>query len=471
MRVAIYVRVSTVEQAKEGYSVQEQIKRLTKFCEAHGWIVYKIYIDAGCSGSNTERHELQEMLKAVEAGAVDAVLVYKLDRLSRSQRDTLNLIDRFLKNNVEFISMSESFDTSTPYGRAMIGILATFAQLERDMFRERVEVGKQGRAEEGKFHGGKYAPVGYTYVNGQLVVNEFEAMQIKEAFRMFTSRASVNSICDRLNNAGMTHRNKWSNPAMKYVLQNRSYLGYTKHKDGYYKGQHEPIIDEETFNKAQELFKEREGKAAKAFSHTCYLGGLIWCGKCGARYYKRYVRKNKEGVHNHTYSCYSRTKQNKSQVRDENCKNDHILMDEFDEKIFEMVKSLRTDPNAIVNIQESSRDADTALQIEVMRIKIEEIDEQMSRYADLYAIGNMDMASLKKKVEVLAEDKKGLEGEIAQLSNISSLTNENVIDLSMAFSEALDNGSFDDVKFILSELIEKIVIEDSENIRIHWSFS
>ena len=144
-KVAIYVRVSTQEQAVEGYSISEQIDRLTKFCEAHSWKIYKVYTDPGFSGGNMNRPSLQKLFADCTQKRFDTVLVYKLDRLSRSQKDTLYIIeDLFLTNHVDFISMSENFDTSTPFGRAMIGILSVFAQLER----EQIKDGKDGQSRE-----------------------------------------------------------------------------------------------------------------------------------------------------------------------------------------------------------------------------------------------------------------------------------------------------------------------------------
>lgn len=140
MRVAIYVRVSTIEQARDGYSVQEQIDSLKLYCKAMKWIVVNVYTDAGHSGANTDRPALQDMIKDIEKGLIDKVLVYKLDRLSRSQKDTLELIeDVFLVNNTDFVSMNENFDTSTSFGRAMIGILAVFAQLEREQINQLID--------------------------------------------------------------------------------------------------------------------------------------------------------------------------------------------------------------------------------------------------------------------------------------------------------------------------------------------
>lgn len=147
MKVGLYVRVSTQEQADEGYSVQEQTERLKKYCEAMNWIVYKVYTDPGYSGGNIDRPGFQTMIDDVKAGKIDKVVVYKLDHLSRSQFDTLYLIEKvFLVNDTDFVSMTENFNTSSPLGRAMIGFLAVFAQLEKDKINERMSMGKEARA-------------------------------------------------------------------------------------------------------------------------------------------------------------------------------------------------------------------------------------------------------------------------------------------------------------------------------------
>ncbi|MDG3375034.1 recombinase family protein, partial [Vibrio parahaemolyticus] len=126
-RAALYERVSTTAQAEEGYSIGAQIDRLTKFAESKGYQVVNHYTDAGYTGSKLDRPGLKKMIQDIEHSKIDVVIVFKLDRLSRSQKDTLYLIDDvFLKNNVEFVSMSESFDTSTAYGRAMLGLLSVF---------------------------------------------------------------------------------------------------------------------------------------------------------------------------------------------------------------------------------------------------------------------------------------------------------------------------------------------------------
>ena len=169
LRGACYVRVSTENQL-ENYSIEEQLDRLKSYCRAKDISVVKYYTDGGYSGGNINRPSLQQMLRDIEDNMIDTVVVYKLDRLSRSQKDTLMLIeDKFLAYNVDFISVNENFDTSTPFGRAMIGILSVFAQLEKDQITERFTMGRIGRAKSGCFHGGAYAPTGYDYVDGQLI--------------------------------------------------------------------------------------------------------------------------------------------------------------------------------------------------------------------------------------------------------------------------------------------------------------
>ena len=150
------------------------------------WNISKVYCDPGFSGAYLERPALNELREDIKAGKVDAVLVWKLDRLSRSQKDTLFLIeDEFLKNGVEFISTLENFDTSSPFGRAMIGILSVFAQLEREQIKERMQLGLDARAKEGKWHGGGFDPFGYDYIDGELIVNEDEARIVRKVYSLF----------------------------------------------------------------------------------------------------------------------------------------------------------------------------------------------------------------------------------------------------------------------------------------------
>ncbi|MCX4266447.1 MAG: recombinase family protein, partial [Firmicutes bacterium] len=233
MLVFGYVRVSTDNQL-ENYSIEEQTDRLKAYCQAKGWTLLHIYVDGGYSGGNTDRPALQEMLNAITQNHVDAVVVYKLDRLSRSQKDTLTLIeDKLLANHTDFVSINENFDTSTPFGKAMIGMLSVFAQLEKDQITERFTMGRIGRSKAGYFHGGANAPTGYDYQDGMLTVNEYEAMQVRQVFDLFLAGKSINAIYKQL---AAQYTTKWSAAKVRNVLQNSIYIGKVQFLQQEYQG-------------------------------------------------------------------------------------------------------------------------------------------------------------------------------------------------------------------------------------------
>lgn len=283
---ACYVRVST-ENQKENYSIEEQKSRLRAFCEAKDIVIGKMYVDGGYSGGNLRRPALQELLRRLPE--YDLVIVYKLDRLSRSQKDTLMLIeDYFLARKVDFISVCENFDTSTPLGRAMIGMLSVFAQLEKEQIAERFTMGRIARAKNGYYHGGPTAPVGYDYVDGQLIINEKKARQVRELFERFCRGASIHD-CWRHMQARYGTSGGWSSETqIRHVLVNEVYLGKVKFQGESYPGLHPPVIPEELFSRAQALLQERKSNhsaGSRPFAPRTLLSGLLICGQCGARFH------------------------------------------------------------------------------------------------------------------------------------------------------------------------------------------
>ena len=283
---ACYVRVST-ENQKENYSIEEQKSRLRAFCEAKDIVIGKMYVDGGYSGGNLRRPALQELLRRLPE--YDLVIVYKLDRLSRSQKDTLMLIeDYFLARKVDFISVCENFDTSTPLGRAMIGMLSVFAQLEKEQITERFTMGRIARAKNGYYHGGPTAPIGYDYVDGQLIVNEKKARQVRELFERFCRGASIHD-CWRHMQARYGTSGGWSSETqIRHVLVNEVYLGKVKFQGESYPGLHPPVIPEELFSRAQALLQERKSNhsaGSRPFAPRTLLSGLLICGQCGARFH------------------------------------------------------------------------------------------------------------------------------------------------------------------------------------------
>ena len=464
MRVGLYPRVSGHEQ-EDNYSIPEQIDRMKKYCESRDWMVYKIYTDSGYSGSNMDRPGLQDLMKDVENGKLDMVLVYKLDRLSRSQKDTLYLIeDVFDKHNVAFTSMTENFDTSTPFGKAILGVLAVFAQLEREKIKERTMIGKDSLAKEGKWHGGKWIPIGYDYRGGLLFPNEYEVMQIKEIADLVLKGTPLRTIERIVTEKGYRHKyGEWESKTIRRVLQNPVNIGMIKHRDMWYKGIHDPILDQKTFDAIQELMAKRREQYGSARPHQSLLGGLLYCKNCGGRY----ARQQTNGLF--YYTCYSRSKKMKKMIKDPTCKNTNYRMEDLENVILTEIHKLIVDPERIGQVRENRPVSDMSEKIKTINSEIAKIDAQISKMMDLYALGTIDLDVISGKVAELNGTKTTLKKEVDSMNvpaNDNTMTEEQIRDIASLMKDDLP---LEDKRNIVQSLIYFIEI-DGDNIIIHWKF-
>lgn len=470
MKVALYPRVSGIEQAQEGYSIGEQIDRMTKYCEAKGWTVYKIYTDAGFTGSNMDRPGLQSMIKDVEAGKIDMVLVYKLDRLSRSQKDTLYLIeDVFEKNSVDFASITENFDTSSPHGKFIIGILSVFSQLEREKIRERTMMGKQARAEEGKWGGGSTEPIGYDYSvkDDMLYINEYEAMQIKEIADLFLKMTPVRTIERICDEKGYKHKHgDWAAGTIRRVLSNQIYLGMINYNGKQYKGTHTPILDKQTFDDIQVIMNERKETFAVNYKpYSALLTGIVYCKHCGGKY----ARQNING--RFYYCCYSRSKKMKRMIKDPNCKNKNYKILDLDVAIISEITKLSIDAEYIEQVRENKPLNDVSEKIKTIKKELENISSQISNLMDLYSLGNMPIDVINQKVSALNDNKIALEKELDSLNvpetDKEGMTIEQIQTLAAVMNKK--DLTLEEKRNVVLSLIYYIEI-DNEDIYIHWKF-
>lgn len=466
-RAFLYVRVSTAEQARDGFSIDEQIDRLTTYCKACDYTIVKIYNDAGYSGANTDRPALRELISDAQNGFGDVVLVYKLDRLSRSQKDTLSLIeDCFLRNGVEFVSMTENFDTSSPFGRAMIGILSVFAQLEREQIRERMSLGKQGRAKSGLFHGGGNVPVGYEYHDGVLSVNEYEAMQIRMIFDLYSSGHAFKEIERILIQKGYQHKfGQWTAKRIRETLLNPLYCGLIRHHDDLYTGTHEAIISREQYDQCLRLYQRRD--------HTVHhrgkslLSGLLYCRRCHARYSADSHVYN--GRRYRYYACNSKRKQVRSMIRDPNCKNKTYKQEELDTMILDQIRSLSVDPDAVHQMIQSRQTDDDRKREKIISQEIARIASQRSRFLDLYGIGRFSVDELQAKIEPLDEQKKSLERELETIQKSAGMSENEALEMISSFADVIASGDQTALRNLVTALIERIEI-DGDDIDIFWRF-
>lgn len=454
--IALYERVSTSEQAEHGHSIEEQIDRLEKYAAALDLKCIKHYTDAGFSGANTDRPELQKLLKDVERGLVEKVIVYKLDRLSRSQKDTLTLIeDHFLANGCDFLSVCENFDTSSPFGRAMIGILAVFAQLEREQIKERMAMGHLARAKKGKFHGSKNVPIGYDYIDGDLVVNEYEKMQVVRIFEEFSAGVPLNRIVRELNAEGyVTKYGKWHHSTAMEVLKRKTYIGMIVHRGNVFDGLHDPLISEEMYDnvqtmlhRRQEAFDERGIRCGKA---TSALGGILICKHCGRKMSKVPARKK--------YMYYS--------CRNSACTQKARKMSEMDELVFSEVRKLSLECHKTPPKMSSGKNTDR----KILEGKMSEIDRKIDRLIDLFTLDDAPKESLQTKLAELNAQKVKIERQMDSLEDPDPFTEQEAADIAGSLDRVLRSEDIDQIRAVISALIDKIEV-DGEDITIFWRFS
>ncbi len=325
---ALYSRVSTNRQAEEGYSIEEQEESLVFQCKSRGITNYKLYTDAGFSGGSLNRPQMQCLIEDIKNGKIEKVMVKKLDRLSRSQKDTLYLLeDVFKANGVTLISINDGLDTGVKNGLGdlLIGILSSFAQYERETIKDRTRTGMRKRVESGLWMGGGRTPLGYDYdaKKGIIVPNE-DAQRVRKAYQMYLDGFSPAKIATVLRFSGER--------VVTQLLKRKSNCGYIVYNGKEYMGNHEPIVSEETYNKAMELMSS---KSIDRSGSVFLLTGIIYCGVCGAK-----MRYQKWGKSGYRIYCYSQQKSKRSLIKDPFCNNDRYIADEVEQAVLKEIFSL-----------------------------------------------------------------------------------------------------------------------------------
>jgi site-specific DNA recombinase len=261
-RCAVYTRKSSEEGLDMDFN---SLHAQRESCEAYitsqkqeGWVlVPNQYDDGGISGGTLERPALQRMLADIEAGCVDVVVVYKIDRLSRSLMDFAKLVDVFDRHNVTFVSVTQSFNTTTSMGRLTLNILLSFAQFEREVTGERIRDKIAASRKKGMWMGGN-PPLGYDVRDRKLIVNTQEADTVRMIFKRFLAVGSATLLAKELAAEGAcSKKGKPINKGYLYkLLKNQVYIGKAVHKGEAYPGEHEAIISQDLWNKVRTIIKE-----------------------------------------------------------------------------------------------------------------------------------------------------------------------------------------------------------------------
>lgn len=449
-KTALYIRVSTDSQYEEGYSVEAQQEKLKAYCKIKDISNYEFYIDGGWSGSNIDRPEMKRMITEITQGKISSVIVYKLDRLSRSQKDTVFLLeDVFNPNDCDFISLNENFDTTSPYGKAMIGILSVFAQLERENIRERTRMGMYERVKSGLWMGGDSTPFGYDYdrEKGILVPNE-HAEDVRQIFDLYIQGYSITRLAKMF---GLS-----SDRNITLILDRVTYLGKIQYNGEIFEGKHEAIIDEQTFRKAQ---SERQKRSTKNVITSSYLlTGLLHCGKCGAK-----MRYQKWGKKLKIY-CYSQQSSKTNLIKDPDCDNQKYDAEEVEEAVLNALF------DATDNMTAQTRPlTQKTTSVQTLQERYDRITSKIKRLYNLYAESGDDLLleTIKENQEELTSIGKLIDHENA--TRAATMEIDRRSEMAKNLRNMWPSLTIDEKHRALRTFIDKIILTDG-NIELHYNF-
>lgn len=263
VRAAIYTRVSTEDQAKEGFSLDAQLDKLRSYCKARDWIIGGEYIDDGYSGRYVKRPAYTRMMDEMDKW--DTILVIKMDRIHRNSKNFMLMMEQLKKLGKEFVSMTESLDTSTAMGRFVMDIIQRIAQLESEQIGERVYIGMEQKARTNGGVLGFNIPFGYDYKEGKFQINQNEASVIKDIYSWYIAGKSMGKIVKMLNDTKIPTKNQasWAKKTISTILRNPVYCGYLRWEKYLNKSDHDAIVTTQEFNTVQKKIADHGGNQAK----------------------------------------------------------------------------------------------------------------------------------------------------------------------------------------------------------------
>ncbi len=478
LETGIYVRVSTEEQAKEGFSIRAQKQKLKDYARIKDWSIHKIYVDEGISGKNIEeRPAINEMIVDIKKRHVKNVLIFKIDRLTRSTSDLIYLINLFNEYNCAFNSLCESIDTQTPSGRMFIKIIGIFAEFERENIVERTKLGFERKAKEGYSLCTRTASYGYDKKKGEKIqtINVKEAIVVKEIYDMFVKQGmAFLDIAKNLNARKIpTKENaEWHARTIKNVLTNCNYIGNvryaTKDETRHFetKGNHEPIISDELFEEAQNLISRLSVKQyTKHPKEENYFSGFLYCAKCGEKMVSHndyYINIKGEKIFKGGYRCRN--------YIHKTCNASNISQKSVEKSFVEYITGI-ADFNVMDEIQleekESQRKSISDL-IQKLHRQLEALERKEKEVLGLYVENRLDFdqyVNIKNHIEA---EKRRLSEQLSETEESEdeetiALRKEDIIKNLRENWELLTN--IEKRHFLLSFVDKIIIVNELQNNR------
>ncbi len=471
METAIYCRVSTEEQAQEGFSIRAQEQKLKEYVNVKDWSLFNIYIDEGISGKNiTERPAVNRMIADIKAGHIKNVLVFKLDRLTRSVADLVYLIDLFKQNDCAFNSLMESLDTSTASGRMFIKIIGIFAEFERENIAERVRVGKERKTREGYTNSTNISSYGYDRENGQRIqtINGDEAENVRRIFDMYVNQGMALSAIAKSFNLQKIPTKKgclWTANAIRSVLMNCNTMGNVRYcndepdRKFEAEGKHKAIISADLFNQAQILIQKNLKTApTKKPNDDNYFASFLYCAICGNRYYPHLTNhKTVNGVKKVTYAFQCRERSLKG-----NCNSKGIVASKVEAALIEYITHFEDvfQTDSAENEKQEKREA--AAQAQIYRDKLRRLDNKEKEIMSHYTNDEIDFDSYRGMKKQIDSDRTFLQAELDKLcvnedTRPATMRHEEII---ANFRENWENLTNTEKRLFLTNYIKKIIVSN-----------
>ena len=420
---------------------------MLSYAKSKDYTEFEYYIDGGYSGKDLNRPAIQRLIEDCKNHKIDAVFVFKLDRISRSQRDTLYLIEEvFNKYNVSFISMRENFDTSTPFGKAMIGVLSVFAQLERETILERTRIGLKKRAEAGLWRGGGKIPFPYRYDRntGTLVPIPEQVELLHKMISLYISGKSFNVIGDIV---GMDES------LVETRILSITNTGKVPYRDEVYEGKHEAVVSDELY---EEILRVNKVRSREKYERHYLLSGKVYCGHCGAKY--RYQKWGKRLI----MYCYSQQKSKPRYIKDPNCNNKRWDTFEVEDAVLEELFKMSLD----LDLFKKTFNIATVNVKNEYRARLEEITKQIKNLLNNIANG-IAVEETNNKINELEKEKETIEEKLIE-SDQKEKDNKVSLNMIKNLKSTWFEMDFDEQRRIIEHLIDKVIVNDNE-INIYYN--
>jgi site-specific DNA recombinase len=438
MTVGIYIRVSTLEQANEGYSIAAQKERLTAYCAAQGWVDKKYYVDEGVSAKDTNRPQLQLLLDHVKTDKIRTILVYRLDRFTRSVIDLYNLLNLLEKHNCTFKSATEIYDTSSAMGRMFIGLVALLAQWERENLSERVKMALEEKVSSGERVGN--VPFGFDLNKDQKLVANHQATVVLDMIDKVRNGMSASQLVSFLNKTDSSRI--WYPQGVLRVLRNPALYGATRWNDKVFENTHEGLITKEEFIKLQAVLEERTVHHKREVKSYYLFQGKLICPRCGNPLaVNRYVRKRTDGSQYQgcVYRCQNCWKKYKNMLT--------IGEQRFEDALYEYMKDVE-----IKDIEP----VETKDERSPILTQLEQVEKMREKYQIAWAKDKMTEEEFDKRMDETLEIYKELKRKLAELKAPASIDTEAIKKVISTFNENFAALNQEEKSIFLSRFVKRI---------------